>query len=232
MDRTRNYPSGMAASFPHVMAVELDQPGLPRQPRKRNTKAKEREDSASVVDDRVVDDHLDNDPALAPTTASGSGSDAGAASGSGSQAPGEQGASDDAFDASPFLRSQLGLPPNVPINLDCLEEPRLGEKPNYPYTTLVQLAIYGSPNKRLTLSEIYSTLESRYEWFRDSQDRSKWQVRAIVSDPQFMSTQRVIYAGFYTPLAFAPQTLPPGCTPDVVPRQRQLVGSRLLAGRW
>ncbi|KAF9790807.1 hypothetical protein BJ322DRAFT_999001, partial [Thelephora terrestris] len=56
------------------------------------------------------------------------------------------------------------------INLDVLDNPPPGEKPNYPYPTLIKLAIYGSPRKRLTLQEIYHALESRFDWFKDSND--------------------------------------------------------------
>ncbi|KAF7790558.1 hypothetical protein EIP86_001514 [Pleurotus ostreatoroseus] len=153
-ERTHNYPSGMTANFPHVMSVHIDQPNLPQLPRKRNAKQKQREEPLPNIEDLAT--------ASTPEPV-----------------PGEQGASDDATDASPILRAQLGLPANVPINLDCLRDPPLGARPDYPYTTLVQLAIYGSPNKRLTLSEIYTTLEQRYEWFRDTPERQKWQVRAI-----------------------------------------------------
>ena len=64
---------------------------------------------------------------------------------------------------------------NQPINLDVLDDPPPGEKPNYPYPTLIKLAIYGSPRKRLTLQEIYQALETRFEWFKNSTDAA-WKV--------------------------------------------------------
>ena len=64
---------------------------------------------------------------------------------------------------------------NQPINLDVLDDPPAGEKPNYPYPTLIKLAIYGSPRKRLTLQEIYQALEGRFAWFKNSTDAA-WKV--------------------------------------------------------
>lgn len=75
------------------------------------------------------------------------------------------------------LRELLGLMDrNQPINLGVLDDPPPGEKPNYPYPTLIKLAIYGSPRKRLTLQEIYQALENRFEWFKNSTDAA-WKVR-------------------------------------------------------
>jgi len=74
------------------------------------------------------------------------------------------------------LRELLGLMDrSQPINLDVLDDPPPGEKPNYPYPTLIKLAIYGSPRKRLTLQEIYQALETRFEWFKNSTDAA-WKV--------------------------------------------------------
>ena len=64
---------------------------------------------------------------------------------------------------------------NQPINLDILNDPPVGEKPNYPYPTLIKLAIYGSPRKRLTLQEIYQALEGRFAQFKNSTDAA-WKV--------------------------------------------------------
>ena len=57
---------------------------------------------------------------------------------------------------------------NQPINLDVLDDPPVGKKPNYPYPTLIKLAIYGSPRKRLTLQEIYQALKGRFAQFKNS----------------------------------------------------------------
>ncbi|KZT66519.1 winged helix DNA-binding domain-containing protein [Daedalea quercina L-15889] len=50
-----------------------------------------------------------------------------------------------------------------------------GEKPNYPYPLLVKAAILGSPRRALTLQEIFSALEERFDWYRDHKDGKAWQ---------------------------------------------------------
>ncbi|KAI6122342.1 hypothetical protein EDD16DRAFT_1705143 [Pisolithus croceorrhizus] len=77
-------------------------------------------------------------------------------------------------DAGPYLRQQLGLQPHEPVNLWSLPDPPPGEKPNQPYPTLIKLAIYGSPNKQLTLQDIYSELERRFIWFREHRNERAW----------------------------------------------------------
>ena len=51
-----------------------------------------------------------------------------------------------------------------------------GEKPDYPYPTLIRAAILGSPRRALTLQGIYDALESRWQWFRDHKDDKGWKV--------------------------------------------------------
>ncbi|KAF8628554.1 hypothetical protein AX15_003822 [Amanita polypyramis BW_CC] len=70
-------------------------------------------------------------------------------------------------DAGDYLRHQLGLPPGTPVNLDCLPDPPLGRKPSQPYPILIKLAIYGNPNKKLTLKGIYDAIENRFEYFKN-----------------------------------------------------------------
>lgn len=77
-------------------------------------------------------------------------------------------------DAGPYLRQQLGIQPHEPVNLWSLSDPPPGEKPNQPYPMLIKLAIYGSPNKQLTLQEIYSELEKRFTWFRERHNERAW----------------------------------------------------------
>ncbi|KAG2357927.1 adaptin N terminal region-domain-containing protein [Suillus spraguei] len=69
-------------------------------------------------------------------------------------------------DAGPYLRETLHIPSYKPIDLLALPDPPEGERPNQPYPILIKLANYGSPNKQLTLQEIYTALEDRFEWFR------------------------------------------------------------------
>ena len=74
------------------------------------------------------------------------------------------------------LRELFGLADrNQVISLDVINKPPLGEKPNYPYPTLIKLAIYGSPGKRLTLQEICHALETKFDWFQNSDDTA-WKV--------------------------------------------------------
>ncbi|PCH42524.1 hypothetical protein WOLCODRAFT_163856 [Wolfiporia cocos MD-104 SS10] len=78
-------------------------------------------------------------------------------------------------DPTPNLRQLLGLGPEEEVNLWSLLDPPPGEKPNYPYPTLIKLAIHGSPKKRLTLQEIYGALEERFEWYRNNTHDKAWQ---------------------------------------------------------
>ncbi|KIP07645.1 hypothetical protein PHLGIDRAFT_70766, partial [Phlebiopsis gigantea 11061_1 CR5-6] len=78
-------------------------------------------------------------------------------------------------DPEPALRELLGLAPEEEVSLNTLTEPPNGEKPGYPYPTLIKLAIYGSPNKRLTLQEIYQALIDRFQWFKDNAEDKAWQ---------------------------------------------------------
>jgi len=80
-------------------------------------------------------------------------------------------------DETVHLRALLGCPPGAPVGLNALADPPPGEKPNYPLPTLIKLAIYGSPRRRLTLQEIYQALEDRFEWFRERTDELSWKVR-------------------------------------------------------
>lgn len=77
-------------------------------------------------------------------------------------------------DETVHLRALLGCPPGAPVGLNALADPPPGEKPNYPLPTLIKLAIYGSPRRRLTLQEIYQALEDRFEWFRQRTDELSW----------------------------------------------------------
>lgn len=79
-------------------------------------------------------------------------------------------------DPTPRLRELLGLGPDEEVNLWSLGDSPHGAKPNYPYPTLIKLAIQGSPQKRLTLQGIYAALEQRFEWYREHSTDKAWQV--------------------------------------------------------
>lgn len=79
------------------------------------------------------------------------------------------------------LRTLLGFGPDEEVSLNSLVDPPDGEKPGYPYPTLIKLAIYGSPNKRLTLQDIYAALIARFKWFREHQNDMAWQVSGCLT---------------------------------------------------
>lgn len=78
------------------------------------------------------------------------------------------------------IRQFLGLSPDQELSLNALADPPAGQRPGQSIPTLSQLAILGSPTKRLTLQEIYQALEDRFEWFRLNRDDKSWQVRACI----------------------------------------------------
>ncbi|TFK34604.1 hypothetical protein BDQ12DRAFT_763097 [Crucibulum laeve] len=78
------------------------------------------------------------------------------------------------IDAGPYLRRQLHIPPEKPINLWALPDPPNGAKPSHSLPVMIKLAIYGSPKQKLTLQEIYQALIDRFEWFRVHQNDNAW----------------------------------------------------------
>jgi hypothetical protein len=84
-------------------------------------------------------------------------------------------------EAEQYLRHQLGLPHDKPVDLWALKDPPSRQKPGQPYPNLIKLAIFGSPNKKLTLQEIYKALIDRFEWFKDNSNEMAWKVCPIVS---------------------------------------------------
>lgn len=80
-------------------------------------------------------------------------------------------------DPEHYLRHTLGLPRDRPVDLWALVDPPGRGKPNQPYPTLMKLAIFGSPQKKLTLQEIYKALIDRFEWFTDNANEAAWKVR-------------------------------------------------------
>ncbi|KAF7311918.1 Winged helix DNA-binding domain-containing protein [Mycena indigotica] len=77
-------------------------------------------------------------------------------------------------DPAPILRRKLNLPENVPITLSALPDYAADTRPSVPLPLLVQVAIYESETKRLTLREIYSAIEGRYEFFRAGPSNAAW----------------------------------------------------------
>ncbi|EIW57510.1 winged helix DNA-binding domain-containing protein, partial [Trametes versicolor FP-101664 SS1] len=73
------------------------------------------------------------------------------------------------------IRQLVGLQPHEEISLAALADPPNGRRPGQSIPLLSQLAILGSPQRRLTLQEIYRTLEDRFEWFRLNKHDKSWQ---------------------------------------------------------
>ncbi|KAB5593973.1 hypothetical protein CTheo_2574 [Ceratobasidium theobromae] len=65
--------------------------------------------------------------------------------------------------------------------LDALEDGRPGERPAYPFTTLIRYAIKGSPHGRLLLEDIYNAIQTRYPYFATAPGGWKNSVRHTLS---------------------------------------------------
>ncbi|KAF8207033.1 hypothetical protein K438DRAFT_420495 [Mycena galopus ATCC 62051] len=79
-------------------------------------------------------------------------------------------------DAGDHLRKTVGILPDVPISLWAVTDPPNGERPHLPLPMLIQLAIYGSEQKSLTLQEIYRAIATRFKYFsiQDSMGIESW----------------------------------------------------------
>jgi hypothetical protein len=75
-----------------------------------------------------------------------------------------------------YMREVFSLSDNMELALAHLVEPTDGGRPNYPLPLLVALAIHGSPNRRLTLQEIFREIENRFTWYANTEDRKSWRV--------------------------------------------------------
>jgi hypothetical protein len=63
----------------------------------------------------------------------------------------------------------------APLSLDSLPSYPPDQKPPFSYPVLIRLAILGSPQKKLLLSQIYSAIEEKFPWYRDSAPKA-WKV--------------------------------------------------------
>lgn len=68
-------------------------------------------------------------------------------------------------------------PTSGPLSLDSLPSYPPDQKPPFSYPVLIRLAILGSPQRRLLLSQIYAAIEEKFPWYRDSAPKA-WKVRA------------------------------------------------------
>lgn len=168
--RTRKYPTGSMDNVPHIMSINLNSPVLPSSSQLPSYGSSLPQ--ASNATPNVGGQHRDS-PSLdeqetdsAPKTRR-----------PGVRAPPltDYASTDVIPDATEHVRKALGLGPNQEVSLASLDDPPPGQKPQYSYPALIQLAILGSPRKRLTLSEIYTSIEARFEYYKLSQDNA-WQV--------------------------------------------------------
>ncbi|KAK6980970.1 hypothetical protein R3P38DRAFT_3116952 [Favolaschia claudopus] len=67
-----------------------------------------------------------------------------------------------------YLLTRLNLPPTTPLTLALFPLPPAGERPTAPLIALVQVAIWSSPERRLTLQGIYDALMRRFVWYREN----------------------------------------------------------------
>ena len=87
------------------------------------------------------------------------------------------------------IRTILGLSQDDPLSLTALSNPSLGGRPCQSTAVLIQLAILGSPNRRLTVKGIHEALEERFEWFRSNPEQG-WQVRLSYFPVRLMVAKR------------------------------------------
>ncbi|KAJ6490248.1 fork head domain-containing protein [Mycena vitilis] len=79
-----------------------------------------------------------------------------------------------AIDAAAYLRRQLCLPPDIPVDLWAIADPPDGQKPFASLPTLIKLAIHGSTRRKLTLKGICDALITRFSWFRTNSTDNAW----------------------------------------------------------
>lgn len=104
-----------------------------------------------------------------------------------------------------YMREAFSLSDDMELTLAHLVEPIDGNRPNYPLPLLTALAIYGSPNRRLTLQEIFREIEGRFSWYANTEDRKSWRVSGCRS----CYNLRLIYFTEFYPPSFVPaQNIP------------------------
>ncbi|KAG8919895.1 hypothetical protein FRC00_010775 [Tulasnella sp. 408] len=77
------------------------------------------------------------------------------------------------------------------LSLEMLKDSPPGQKPMYPFSTLIRCAIKGSPTGKLLLEDIYYCLEKRFEYFRNVPPGWKNTIRHTLSlHPSFEKVPR------------------------------------------
>ncbi|KAK7049914.1 Forkhead box protein D2 [Paramarasmius palmivorus] len=70
-------------------------------------------------------------------------------------------------EADNYLRKAHNLPSHLHVHLNSLPDPPPGVRPPQTMPALMQLAIWGSPSKRLSLNEICDAIAARFQYYRD-----------------------------------------------------------------
>ncbi|KAK1235833.1 hypothetical protein PQX77_000923 [Marasmius sp. AFHP31] len=90
-------------------------------------------------------------------------------------------------EAEKRLRHAHNLSSGASLSLRGLSEPYVrNRRPPHTYKLLVQLALWESPERRLTLQEIYAAISNRFEYYRGTSEKMKkrWQgsIRSMLSN--------------------------------------------------
>lgn len=128
-------------------------------------------------------------------------------------------------DAGDYLRNQIKIPRNRPLTLHSLPDPPPGEKPG-PLHVLVKLAIYGSPRQKLTLREIFTALEDRFEVLKG--DDQAWKVCHVLLQRVSKSRLADLCIGLHSPPPLVQKTLSKTPATYNRARQRKLLGTGYL----
>jgi hypothetical protein len=88
--------------------------------------------------------------------------------------------------------SSSSQPTAPPLSLDSLPSYPPDQKPPFSYPVLIRLAIQGSPQKRLLLSQIYAAIEEKFPWYRDSAPKA-WKVSCLIWIPSWCLDPRFLF---------------------------------------
>ncbi|KAK1224274.1 hypothetical protein PQX77_012813, partial [Marasmius sp. AFHP31] len=83
-------------------------------------------------------------------------------------------------EAEGILRRAHNLPSGASLSLGGLSEPAVDQRPPHTYNMLVQLAIWESPERRLTLHDIYAAISNRFGFYRGTSGEIKRRWRRTI----------------------------------------------------
>jgi hypothetical protein len=129
-------------------------------------------------------------------------------------------------EAGPHLRQSVGIPAGLPVSLSSVVDPPNGERPGVPLPSLVQLAIYETPAKSLTLQGVYKAIAARFKYFRVQDDMGimSWRVRPSYLSYTISHTYEFLLE-FHSPRIVSLLRLCQGSTADR-PRQGMPLGAQ------